>query len=50
MILLEAFSGQLHLLLPPPKNSERVFELRSYESPTEIVPLKDVISIKATEE
>ena len=34
-ILLEAFSGQPHLLLPPPKNAERVFELRSYESPSE---------------
>lgn len=34
-ILLEAFSGQPHLVLPPSKNAERVFELRSYESPTE---------------
>jgi NIPSNAP len=34
-ILLEAFSGQGQLLLPATKNSNRVFELRSYESPTE---------------
>ncbi len=34
-VLLEAFSGQKHLLLPSSKNAERVFELRSYESPTE---------------
>ena len=34
-ILLEAFSGQGQLLLPTTKNAERVFELRSYESPTE---------------
>ena len=33
-ILLDAFSGQGHLLLPAAKNAERVFELRSYESPT----------------
>ena len=33
--LLEAFSGQGHMLLPATKNAERVFELRSYESPTE---------------
>ena len=34
-ILLTAFSGQRHLALPKTKNAERVFELRSYESPTE---------------
>jgi hypothetical protein len=34
-ILLEAFPGQVHLLLPPTKSADRVFELRSYESPTE---------------
>jgi hypothetical protein len=33
-VLLDAFSGQDHLLVPPTKNAERVFELRSYESPT----------------
>ncbi|HJY21541.1 MAG TPA: NIPSNAP family protein [Hanamia sp.] len=33
-ILLDAFSGQGHLLIPSTKNAERVFELRSYESPT----------------
>ena len=33
-ILLEAFSGQPNLVLPKDKNIERVFELRSYESPT----------------
>jgi hypothetical protein len=34
-ILLEAFPGQVHLLLPGAKNADRVFELRSYESPTQ---------------
>lgn len=34
-ILLEAFPGQPKMVLPPSKNAERVFELRSYESPTE---------------
>ena len=34
-ILLEAFSGQGHLLLPATKKADRIFELRSYESPTE---------------
>lgn len=34
-ILLNAFSGQHHLVIPSTKNPERVFELRSYESPTE---------------
>ncbi len=34
-ILMEAFPGQPHLMAPPAKNAERVFELRSYESPTE---------------
>jgi hypothetical protein len=34
-ILLEAFPGQGHLLLPAAKKAGRVFELRSYESPTE---------------
>lgn len=33
-ILLEAFPKQSFLLLPKQKNSEQVFELRSYESPT----------------
>lgn len=33
-ILLEAFSGQPNLVVPKDKNTERVFELRSYESPT----------------
>ena len=33
-VLLDAFSGQGHLLIPTTKNTERVFELRSYESPT----------------
>ncbi len=33
-ILLEAFPGQPNLVLPKDKNIERVFELRSYESPT----------------
>lgn len=34
-ILLEAFEGQGDLLLPETKSTNRVFELRSYESPTE---------------
>ena len=34
-ILLEAFESQQKLLLPTTKNADRVFELRSYESPTE---------------
>ncbi len=34
-VLLEAFPGQPHLVVPPAKNGDRVFELRSYESPTE---------------
>jgi hypothetical protein len=34
-ILLEAFTGQPHLLLPSLKNADRIFELRSYESPTQ---------------
>lgn len=33
-ILLDAFPGQQHLVVPASKNPERVFELRSYESPT----------------
>ncbi|HVZ97774.1 MAG TPA: NIPSNAP family protein [Chitinophagaceae bacterium] len=33
-ILLTAFEGQPHLLLPKSKDTTRVFELRSYESPT----------------
>jgi hypothetical protein len=33
-ILLQAFSGQTFLNVPKQKNAERVFELRSYESPT----------------
>ncbi|MEO8414144.1 MAG: NIPSNAP family protein [Ginsengibacter sp.] len=33
-VLLDAFSAQGHLVVPPTKSAERVFELRSYESPT----------------
>jgi hypothetical protein len=33
-ILLDAFPGQEHLVVPASKNTDRVFELRSYESPT----------------
>lgn len=33
-ILLEAFPGQPDLFLPKQKTTERIFELRSYESPT----------------
>jgi hypothetical protein len=41
-ILLEAFSGQPNLVLPASKNAERVFELRSYESPNEHLHEKKV--------
>ena len=41
-ILMEAFSGQPHLVLPASKNPERVFELRSYESPTQRLHEKKV--------
>ena len=34
-ILLEAFASQNSIVVPASKNAERVFELRSYESPTE---------------
>ena len=34
-ILMKSLPGQPHLLLPLTKNPERVFELRSYESPTQ---------------
>ena len=34
-VLLETFPAQPHLLLPGAKDPDRVFELRSYESPTE---------------
>ncbi|MEO6844811.1 MAG: NIPSNAP family protein [Ginsengibacter sp.] len=33
-ILLEAFPKQPHLVFPKQKDAERIFELRSYESPT----------------
>lgn len=33
-ILMEAFPKQPHLVFPKQKNAERIFELRSYESPT----------------
>lgn len=33
-ILMEAFPKQPHLVSPKQKNAERIFELRSYESPT----------------
>lgn len=41
-ILLEAFSGQPKMVVPPSKNAGRVFELRSYESPTEHLHEKKV--------
>lgn len=34
-VLLDAFPGQEHLVIPSSKNPDRVFELRSYESPTQ---------------
>ncbi len=34
-ILMEAFAGQEQVMAPASQNAERVFELRSYESPTE---------------
>lgn len=33
-ILMEAFQKQPHLVFPTQKDAERIFELRSYESPT----------------
>ena len=33
-VLMEAFEKQPHLVFPKQKNAERIFELRSYESPT----------------
>lgn len=33
-ILMQAFPGQPHLVVPVSNNPDRVFELRSYESPT----------------
>ncbi|MEO7962155.1 MAG: NIPSNAP family protein, partial [Ginsengibacter sp.] len=38
-ILLEAFPGQAHLVIPLKKEG-RIFELRSYESPTENLHVK----------
>lgn len=34
-VLLEAFDGQPKMVLPESKNKEKLFELRSYESPTQ---------------
>ncbi len=41
-ILLQPFSAQQNLVIPREKNSHRIFELRSYESPTEILFEKKV--------
>lgn len=41
-ILMEAFSGQPRLVIPAIRNAERVFELRSYESPTENLHKKKI--------
>ena len=41
-ILLEPFSAHPGLTLPKKKNAERIFELRSYESPTEVLFEKKV--------
>jgi hypothetical protein len=41
-ILLEPFTAHPGLTLPKPKNGERIFELRSYESPTEALFEKKV--------
>ena len=41
-ILMEAFPGQPHLVIPTSKNIERIFELRSYESPTENLHKKKI--------
>jgi hypothetical protein len=48
-ILLEAFSGQGQLLLPATKNAERIFELRSYESPTENLLAKKIAMFNGDE-
>jgi NIPSNAP len=39
-VLLEAFPGQPHMRIPASKSDTRVFELRSYESPTENLAAK----------
>jgi hypothetical protein len=49
-ILLEAFPVQDHLLIPPTKNPERVFELRSYESPTQELAEKKMAMFNSEEE
>jgi len=41
-ILLQPFSAQQNINVPKNKNAERVFELRSYESPTEVLFEKKV--------
>lgn len=48
-VIMEAFSGQEHLLLPTTKNADRVFELRSYESPTENLSAKKIAMFNADE-
>jgi hypothetical protein len=41
-VVMEAFSGQKQMLLPTTKNADRIFELRSYESPTENLSAKKI--------
>ena len=48
-ILLEAFIAQPHLWLPDSKNADRIFELRSYESPTENLSDKKIAMFNADE-
>ena len=48
-VLMEAFTGQQQLLLPPAKSAERVYELRSYESPTQNLFMKKMAMFNADE-
>ncbi len=48
-VLLEAFVAQPHLWLPDSKNADRIFELRSYESPTENLSDKKIAMFNADE-
>ena len=50
LILLEAFPIQHHLLIPSTKTPERVFELRSYESPTQQLAEKKMGMFNSGEE
>ena len=48
-VVMEPFSGQELMLVPATKNADRVFELRSYESPTENLSVKKIAMFNADE-